>query len=97
MKNYPSHRKLIGLISLFFIVLFIVSCTVEDDLKVEPAPQSTSAKKNPFTTENIAQALVNISSRKNGRVSIVAPSTTHNYVRFAPQNLNQVMLLEDVG
>jgi hypothetical protein len=85
------------LITLLFIT-FLASCSFEDDLKVEPKPESSDAsKKNPFTTENIAQALSNISSKKNGRVNVVAPSTTHNYVRFAPQNLNQVMLLEDVG
>ena len=53
MKNYPSPRKLISAITLLFLILFVVSCTFEDDLKVEPEPQATSTKKNPFTTENI--------------------------------------------
>lgn len=53
--------------------------------------------KNPFSTENIEQAFANLAARSNGRIKVVAPSTTHNYVRFEPQNLDQIMLIHDLG
>lgn len=80
------------------LLLFFSTCSKEDELlkTPEPVPETTS-KQNPFTPENIAKALENLMARTNGRMKMVVPSSTHNYVRFAPQNLEQVAILQDLG
>ena len=61
-------------------------------------------RANPFTSENMKQALKNVVGRitaKGGRIAACwadcIPSTTHNYVRFAPQNVDQLITLHNYG
>lgn len=45
------------------------------------------------------QAFQNLARNKmnSGKTSIVPPSTTHNYVRFAPENEDQLIELHNYG
>jgi hypothetical protein len=71
---------------------------VEEVRKTEPVTPPVSVKKrNPYSVENVTKALNNVAARSGGRIQVVVPSPTHNYVRFEPQNLNQIMLLQDLG
>jgi hypothetical protein len=82
---------------LAFLLLLLISCQSDEDLKVTIKPQAPISKTNPFSVHNIEKALQNVVKNSSGRIKVVLPSTTHNYVRFEPQNLNQVMLLQDLG
>ena len=100
MKNFLSPRRIILFGIIFtFLSVWLSACTSEPDLEpnkdVVPVPKLSV--KNPFSTENIEQAFANLAARSNGRIKVVAPSTTHNYVRFEPQNLDQIMLIHDLG
>jgi len=97
-KNVPS-----GVILLLFILLFQISCNppVEPTLE-EPQSFITELggpEVNPFSLDNMKIALENVLARqsKSGKVSVVLPSTTHNYVRFAPQDTEQLVLLHNLG
>ncbi len=80
------------------LALWQSACTPEAELKPNhSAPKPELSVKNPFSTENVQQAFDNLVARSNGRIKIAAPSTTHYYVRFEPQNLNQIMLIHDLG
>jgi hypothetical protein len=68
---------------------------VEPNKDVIPLPKP--AVKNPFTTENIEQAFGNLVARSSGRIKVLPPPATHSYVRFEPQDLDQIMLIHDLG
>ncbi len=56
---------------------------------------------NPFGADNMKQALSNILVRqqaKGGKISTCfecIPSSTHNYIRFAPQDVDQLLTLHN--
>jgi hypothetical protein len=82
-----------------WVVLILVAvsgCQIDENLEEVPKIQSTE-KVNPYSAANVGKALENIIKSSNGRIKLALPSSTHNYVRFQPQNLSQVMLLEDLG
>jgi hypothetical protein len=67
-----------------------------DDLSMKIA----KAGPNPFTAENMKKAIDNLVERKklsSGKTLTEVPSTTHNYVRFAPQNEDQLITLHNWG
>jgi len=68
-------------------------------LEESPAMKVTDPGVNPFTADNMMKALQNVAGRTSisGRTMADIPSTTHNYVRFAPQNEDQLMDLHDLG
>jgi hypothetical protein len=80
-------------------MISIISCSVEPEL--EPAREipddEVKVVKNPYATDNILTALNNVAARSGGRIKVDPPPTTHNYVRFEPQNLNQIMQIYDLG
>ncbi|MBX2946262.1 MAG: hypothetical protein KF725_10545 [Cyclobacteriaceae bacterium] len=83
---------------LLLLPALLVTCTVEEEQTIDPVkPPETVNKKNPYSVENVTQAFENLVARSGGRIKIAVPSTTHNYVQFQPQNLDQVMLLQDLG
>jgi hypothetical protein len=46
----------------------------------------------------MTDVIANVSARRaSGRTKAMVPSTTHNYVRFAPQDENQLIVLHDYG
>lgn len=83
---------------LLLLPALLVTCTIEEEQTIDPVkPPETVNKKNPYSVENVTQAFENLVARSGGRIKIAVPSTTHNYVQFQPQNLDQVMLLQDLG
>jgi hypothetical protein len=85
------------------LALFFLSCQEPEQVPVEP-PEDFSTKlgsknENPYSLEIMTQAIANVSAKKPnaGRTKVLAPSTTHNYVRFAPQDENQLITLHDYG
>ncbi len=99
MKTSIQPGSLLVKVSLLFLLGLMATCNFEDDVKIAPIDEiePTAALNNPFATDNILEAFDNIISRSNNRIEVAAPSTTHNYIRFSPQNLDQIMLLNDLG
>jgi hypothetical protein len=101
-----SKIKIPGLLRCTLIAtvtsLFLFSCHEIEQRPVDPA-NSTLTKlgkktENPFSLANMALAIENVSKKsKTGRTKLLEPSTTHNYVRFAPQNETQLVALHDLG
>ena len=96
MKRYVS-LILLAAVSCLACVFVLISCQVDEDLTAIPEPAQISNRKNPFAAENVSEALNMLVKNSSGRIKVVLPSTTHNYVRFMPQTLSQVMLLQDLG
>ena len=91
-------------------IFLVLSCEQPELLEKQPDSndgQNTvldqKQKANPFTAENMKQALKNVHARqpaKSGRTECWecgVPSTTHNYVRFAPQDVDQLITLHNYG
>jgi hypothetical protein len=91
----------------FWLVLSIlaVSCLTEEPIRLDSNQPDLNGTKisgkavNPFTSQNMRAALDNLIRRtgKNGRSMADIPSTTHNYVRFAPQNEYHLLELHNRG
>lgn len=96
MRNLPHSRKFIKVISFLLLSTIIFTCSIEEDINVKPEIEQATGKI-PFSPENMLQAIKNLASLSNGKINVVTPSTTHNYVRFEPQNLDQIFLLDDLG
>ena len=108
MKHY--HPKIAGSFLMAAFLFLVLSCEQPELLEKQPdsnAGQNTvldkKQKANPFTAENMKQALKNVLARqpaKSGRTECWecgVPSTTHNYVRFAPQDVDQLITLHNYG
>lgn len=70
---------------------------MKDEFKTE---LGVTTGLNPYSAENMKLALSNVAAKvasKNGRTLADIPSTTHNYVRFAPQNEDQLITLHNWG
>ncbi|MBL7873883.1 MAG: hypothetical protein JNM78_19875 [Cyclobacteriaceae bacterium] len=87
---------------LFFSILFACQEPVD---KVQPLEEDFKTElgaigQNPFSSDNMKAALESVlkkTSSVNGRTLADLPSTTHNYVRFAPQNEDQLITLHNYG
>jgi hypothetical protein len=109
MKRYLYLKNAsIGLLSVFLILF--QACQTPEWIDKDNDPLSTvlgeRPKTNPFAVETVNQAIKNVAARKiakGGRVSAClsvsdcGASTTHNYVRFAPQNVDQLLTLHNYG
>lgn len=81
-----------------FFAFLVNACFFEPEQGIEPVKTPVTAeKKNPYSVENVTKAFQNVAARSGGRIQVVPPSTTHNYVRFEPQNLSQIMRLQELG
>jgi hypothetical protein len=96
MKRYVS-LILLQIVSYLVCVFVLISCQLDEDLTAEPEPVQSNNRKNPFEAKNISEALNMLLKNSSSRIKVVLPSSTHNYVRFMPQTLSQVMLLQDLG
>jgi hypothetical protein len=69
---------------------------LEQEQEVTPEEPKV-AKKNPFAADNVMKAFENVAGRANGRIKATTLEPTHNYVRFDPENLSQIMHLQLLG
>lgn len=103
MKHYSPRKIFQGIIFLLFIVF--ISCEEPEDQVAEVSSNEFKTElgaigPNPYNADNMMQALEIVakkSAKTNGRTLADIPSTTHNYVRFAPQNEDQLITLHNYG
>jgi hypothetical protein len=105
MNRFTNPRK-VSVLILFFLALLACEEPIEkaepighEDQKIQLGPKGP----NPFSSDNMNQALKSLISRlpvKSGKTNVCydcIPSTTHNYVRFAPQDVDQLITLHNWG
>ncbi len=93
----PPCNKLASIVSLMLLSVCMVTCTIDENLQPKPDVVLPKEVKNSWSVENVSLALRNVAARSGGRIQIVPPDMTHNYVRFEPMNLDQTMLIYDLG
>lgn len=107
------HLSKITLLIVALTSIFFTSCrkdfTPEQDVDANIQSDVTQTKlgaikPNPFSFETVKRAIATIKQRKattNGREqncpTNITIYPTHVYVRFAPQNVDQLTQLEDAG
>lgn len=98
--NYSTHKRIFQKASFLFLVLILSnSCRLKNDELPKPdlqAPNYIEGQivlgkqlENPFSVENMRKAMGNL--QLNGRVNV---RTTHLYLKFKPQNEEELTLLK---
>jgi hypothetical protein len=91
--------KVLRILGIFSAVLIAVSAC-DEHLESEPGKTAKKLKtKNPFEASIVVKAWQNVVAKTpaNGRTNLAAPSTTHNYIRFEPQDVDQLLYLHNLG
>lgn len=104
MKKIPPPSKICA--SLMLVLLITFSCQepqFQDEIPIESdgtIMKIEATGTNPFKAEIVRQAIENLIKGKDlpsSKTQVEIPSTTHNYVRFAPQNEDQLITLHNWG
>ena len=88
-------RKILGCIGLVGLMCF-VSCKKDTDItESEPQPTLIGQKlENPYSVENMRKAMGNLrNSNDDYRMADLEIEATHLYLKFMPQNEDQLSLL----